>query len=34
MAYLFSKLFFWLLLAFVLGLLLGLLSPSRRGSRS
>ncbi len=34
MAYLFSKLFFWLALAFILGLVLGLLSPARRGNRS
>lgn len=30
MMYLFSKLFIWLLLAFVLGLLLGLFSRTRR----
>ncbi len=33
MSYLFSKLFFWLLATFLFGVVMGLLWPSKRGSR-
>lgn len=34
MLYLFSKLFFWLLLAFILGVVLGLFSDMGKGDES